>query len=90
MKTLTQEAPIVNTSSTPASEDNRSQLHHAAINHLTGRENAIFQYPWLPNLTLLIELHRHITQVLDERLAPEKKRKKYYSKHTVLWKYSLE
>jgi hypothetical protein len=33
------------------------------------------QHPWLPNLTLLIELHRHITQVLDERLAPEKKEK---------------
>ncbi len=45
MKTLIQEAPIVNTSTTPASEDTRSQLHHAAINHLTGRENAILQTP---------------------------------------------
>jgi hypothetical protein len=30
------------------------------------------QHPWLPNLRQLIELHRHITQVLDERPAPEK------------------
>jgi hypothetical protein len=33
------------------------------------------QHPWLPNLTLLVELHRHTTQILDERLAPEKKEK---------------
>ncbi len=33
------------------------------------------QHPWLPNLTQLIELHGHITQVLDGRLAPEKKEK---------------
>ncbi len=33
------------------------------------------QHPWLPNLKLLIELHRHTTQVVDERLAPEKKEK---------------
>ncbi len=33
------------------------------------------QHPCLPNLTVLIELHRHITHVLDERLAPEKKEK---------------
>jgi hypothetical protein len=37
MKTLIQEAPIVNTSTTPASEDTRSQLQHAVINHLTKR-----------------------------------------------------
>jgi hypothetical protein len=41
MKTLVQEAPIVNTSTTPASEDTRSQLQHAVINHLNGLENAI-------------------------------------------------
>ncbi len=33
------------------------------------------QRPCLPNLTLLIELHRHITHVLDERLAPDKNEK---------------
>jgi hypothetical protein len=33
------------------------------------------QHPWLPNLTLVIELNRHIAQVLDERLTPEKKDK---------------
>jgi hypothetical protein len=33
------------------------------------------QHPWLPNLRQLIELHRHITQALEERLAPEKKKK---------------
>jgi hypothetical protein len=46
--------------------------------------------PWLPNLTLLIELDRHTTQVLNERLAPEKKWKKSYSKNSVLRKHSLE
>jgi hypothetical protein len=45
MKTLIQEAPIVNTSTTPASEDTRSQLQHSVINHLTGRENAILPTP---------------------------------------------
>jgi hypothetical protein len=45
MKTLIQEAPIVNTSTTPASEDTRSQLQHAVINHLTRRENAILPTP---------------------------------------------
>jgi hypothetical protein len=45
MKTLIQEAPIVNTSTTPASEDTRSQLQHAVINHLNGLENAILPTP---------------------------------------------
>jgi len=33
------------------------------------------KHPWLPNLTLLIELHRHITQVLDETGTRKKKGK---------------
>jgi hypothetical protein len=45
MKTLIQEAPIVNTSTTRASEDTRSQLQHAVINHLNGLENAILPTP---------------------------------------------
>jgi len=45
MKTLIQEAPIVNTFTTPASEDTRSHLQHAVINHLTRRENAIVPTP---------------------------------------------
>jgi hypothetical protein len=45
MKTLIQEALIVNGSTTPASEDTRSQLQHAVINHLTGRENDILPTP---------------------------------------------
>jgi hypothetical protein len=45
MKTLIQEAPIVNTSTTPASEDTTSQLQHGVINHLNGLENAILPTP---------------------------------------------
>jgi hypothetical protein len=45
MKTLIQEAPIVNTYTPPASEDTRSQLQHAVINHLTRREIAILATP---------------------------------------------
>jgi hypothetical protein len=45
MKPLIQEGPIVNTSTTRASEDTRSQLQDAVINHLTGRENAIWPTP---------------------------------------------
>jgi len=45
MKTLIQEAPIVNTSTTPASEDTRSQLQHAVISHLTRRQIAILPTP---------------------------------------------
>jgi hypothetical protein len=45
MKTLIQEATIVNTSTTPASEDTRSQLQHSVINHMTIRENAILPTP---------------------------------------------
>ena len=45
MKPLIQEGPIVNTSTTPASEDTRWQLQHAVINHLTRLEIAVLPTP---------------------------------------------
>jgi hypothetical protein len=90
MKTLIQEAPFVHTSTTPASEDTRSQLQRALINHLTRREIAILPTP------LATQPHTAHRTTLTYYPGPRretgtrKKRKQHYRRHSVLWKYSLE